>query len=251
MKLIKSKSYLIILLLTFVGIMGIFVCASSLYAGIIGSGSLKSERVLGSGEYYSILGTTDYSLVLGNESEFFLIQVITNPAIVGSTEGEATLNGILNDLDTAAPINLYFEYGLDTSYSHETTKVMDVDSVPYSLSVVVTGLTAGATYHYRIVGENGDILEYGNDQYFYLANTGNAGESPGLISVFGVIELLVMVFFMIIGITLIAMGFSKQNREKAWEFFLGGGLFFIVFITLLVYFIMPVMHSIYIYLQSW
>jgi hypothetical protein len=59
----------------------------------------------------------------------------------------ATLNGYLASRGTSPSVQVSFEWGLTTSYGHETTP--QSMSEPGSFSYDLTGLTAKTTYHFR------------------------------------------------------------------------------------------------------
>jgi hypothetical protein len=79
---------------------------------------------------------------------------------------EATANGEVdpNNLET----RYRFEWGTTTSYGNDAPSTeggkLAADSKVYSVSAKLTGLTPGATYHYRLVASNADGTTYGTDQ---------------------------------------------------------------------------------------
>jgi len=79
--------------------------------------------------------------------------VISNAATSVTSTG-ATLNGTINANNASTTVT--FEYGLNTSYG--TTVTADQSPVTGSaatpVSKVITGLTAGVTYYYRVIGVN-------------------------------------------------------------------------------------------------
>ncbi len=91
--------------------------------------------------------------------------VATGAASAVSETG-ATLNGTVNPLYD--PTTVTFEYGLDTNYG--TTVTADQSPVngnaSTAVSVTITGLTQGATYHFRIVAQNGSGTVAGEDMAF-------------------------------------------------------------------------------------
>jgi len=75
----------------------------------------------------------------------------------------ATLSGNLTALGAVSSVNVSFEYGLTTSYGSNTTPQEMLDIGPFSANI--TGLTSGATYHFRAKAE-GDGTAYGDDMQF-------------------------------------------------------------------------------------
>jgi hypothetical protein len=71
----------------------------------------------------------------------------------GVTETEATLKGTVNPDGEAT--EYFFEYGTETSYGQKTEKATLLASENnQAVSATITGLTAGAQYHYRLVAQN-------------------------------------------------------------------------------------------------
>ncbi|MEA2457841.1 MAG: hypothetical protein QOC95_813, partial [Thermoleophilaceae bacterium] len=90
-------------------------------------------------------------------------------AVTGSassvTTTEALLAGSVNPNGTAA--TYHFEYGTSTAYGASTPEYSaGSDSSPHNENQAVAGLTAGATYHFRIVGTSGSGTTPGNDATF-------------------------------------------------------------------------------------
>ncbi len=94
---------------------------------------------------------------------------VTNAAS-GVTSTTATLNGIVDPNGRAA--TAYFEYGTSTSYGTKTpakSAGSGESSVP--MSVAISGLKAGRTYHYRLVATSDAGTARGADVTF---STGSA-----------------------------------------------------------------------------
>jgi T5SS/PEP-CTERM-associated repeat protein len=92
------------------------------------------------------------------------ISVQTLPAsAIGSRT--ASLNGTVNP--GGLPANAWFEYGFTTNYGNVTTsQAVGNGSAITNFSQVVTGLVAGATYHFRAVASNALAVLFGDDQDF-------------------------------------------------------------------------------------
>jgi len=105
----------------------------------------------------------------GGDVSFTTAPIPVAPAVsTGSASGVgaygATLNGTLSDLGSASTVQVYFEYGLDTSYSLGTTPYQEMAALG-TFAAQLTGLTPGTTYHFRAVAV-GDGTAYGDDMVF-------------------------------------------------------------------------------------
>ena len=94
--------------------------------------------------------------------------------VSGAGETGATLNGLVNPSGSEA--KYCFEYGPTSSYGTKTGEV-GAGSGMGSLeeSATVTGLSAGATYHYRIVATSSRGTSYGKDGTFATGVPGALG----------------------------------------------------------------------------
>lgn len=106
--------------------------------------------------------------IYGADDDFTTLAAGTPPTVstAAATSVEqttATLNGDLTDLGTADPVNVYFQYGIDTSYGYTTTA--QSKGATGVFDAALTSLTAGTTYHFRAVAA-GDGLGYGSDLTF-------------------------------------------------------------------------------------
>ena len=92
---------------------------------------------------------------------------VTAPA-TGVGPSTATLRGTVNP--NGQPTTWYVEYGTSTSYGTKTA-VVDAGSGTASkaVSVAVTGLTAGRTYHFRLVASSSAGTSPGSDTTFVTA----------------------------------------------------------------------------------
>jgi hypothetical protein len=89
--------------------------------------------------------------------------VATNPA-TNVTSFSAMLNGIVNP---NGPITaVHFDYGTTTNYGSSTTTQNYQGISTQNVTANVSGLTAGATYHFRIVASNSAGTAYGTDRSF-------------------------------------------------------------------------------------
>lgn len=79
----------------------------------------------------------------------------------------AILYGSLDSLGTAKTVNVYLEWGETTDYG-SSSKVKTIRQ-PRRFTTIITGLTPGTTYHFRIVAV-GDGISYGEDKSFTTRN---------------------------------------------------------------------------------
>jgi len=90
--------------------------------------------------------------------------VLTGSAQGASTSG-ATLTGSVNPQGNAT--NWWFEYGLTTSYGSKTPpKSAGSGTAATGVSAAITKLTAGTTYHYRLVAQSSTGTTNGSDVTF-------------------------------------------------------------------------------------
>jgi hypothetical protein len=86
----------------------------------------------------------------------------TTLAATSITETSATLNGIINPNGLAT--TCYFQWGTTTAYGNTTANSSIGSGTSYlNVSVNLTGLTGGTTYHFRVIGVNSDGTSEGND----------------------------------------------------------------------------------------
>lgn len=86
-------------------------------------------------------------------------------AATSVTEKEAVLHGTVNPNGHSTTYR--FKYGLTTSYGSETAVSSPVEGTePVAASASVSGLTAGTTYHFRLIATNEKGTTEGADQTF-------------------------------------------------------------------------------------
>jgi hypothetical protein len=107
--------------------------------------------------------------------------VVTTSAASAVAGTSATLNGSINP--NGLGTTYYFEYGTNTSYG-STTPVVDAGSGSRAFLVEtdISDLTAGETYHFRIVAINSAGTSMGDDQAF-TSTFANNGNISGYVSV--------------------------------------------------------------------
>ncbi|MHB8085603.1 MAG: beta strand repeat-containing protein [Dehalococcoidia bacterium] len=156
------------------------------YGSTIAAGSLSATGPF-SASIGSLLASTTYhyiavaqgsgSPVTGTDMTFTTGAVpamsVNTLAATNVTSTSATLNGSLVSLGANPVVNVYFRYGLDTSYGSSTaTQPL---SAAGAFSANLNNLTPGATYHYVAVGQN-STTALGTDMTF---TAGSASVTTG------------------------------------------------------------------------
>jgi len=121
--------------------------------------------------------TVGLSLILGTVC---MAQGIPPSAVTlwaSGTNGDALLNGIVNP--NGSPTMAWFEWGATTGYTN-ATELIDVGSGTSNLPLdtVITGLTAGVVYQYRVVASNSVGLMTGQQDIFQSPRIVLNGDNP-------------------------------------------------------------------------
>lgn len=114
---------------------------------------------------------TIFKLAIGTQPA----PTVTTSAATSITSTSATLNGQVNPQGAAS--TWQFEYGGSTSYGSVipvTAGTTGNGSANESVSISLSGLTAGATYHYRLKATNAGGTNYGTDAVFTATGTPQA-----------------------------------------------------------------------------
>jgi hypothetical protein len=133
------------------------------------SGSL-SGLTPGTTYHYRVVATNSAGTNHGNDG---ILTTVAAPQAVTAgvsnvTPSSATLNGSVNPSSRAT--TWYFEYGTSTSYGTKTpSKDAGSGTSTVSVSAGIGGLTAGRTYHYRLVATSDAGTSRGSDQSFTAA----------------------------------------------------------------------------------
>ena len=114
--------------------------------------------------------------------------------------GTATLNCMVNANSLLTRID--FEYGTTTSYGQESTGSFIAGDTSTNVSIGITGLTNGVTYHYRVRAGNSIGLAYGNDMEFtFNAPTAETLEATDLTSTTATLNGIVNANFFLTNVT--------------------------------------------------
>ena len=97
-------------------------------------------------------------------------------ASTNTQDNTATLNGMLSSLGSYSAADVYFQYGLNTSYGSTTSfQAKTTTGVFYT---DITNLQPSTTYHFRAVAVGTDIVVYGADMTFTTTGAGVPGTNP-------------------------------------------------------------------------
>ncbi|NIM14056.1 MAG: hypothetical protein GTO45_18595 [Candidatus Aminicenantes bacterium] len=120
--------------------------------------------------YYRIVAVNANGTAYGDEMSFTTTSApaaVTGAASAVSSTS-ATLNGTVNPNTAAGSVEVFFQYGLTTTYTDAVT----ADQSPLTgttntpVSSTITGLTPNTVYYYRVVAMNPTDVTYGADMSF-------------------------------------------------------------------------------------
>jgi hypothetical protein len=117
-----------------------------------------------------LVATSDAGTSRGSDKSFFTsaAPAVTTKAASSVKDTTATLNGSVNPNGQAATV--YFEYGTSTAYGAKTPVASaGSGTATKNMSAAVSGLTGGATYHFRVVATNATGTTAGTDLTFATA----------------------------------------------------------------------------------
>ena len=90
--------------------------------------------------------------------------VVTTNAATNVESRSATLKGTVNPRGLNTTVR--FQYGRTTSYGSTTANQTKTGNTTQNVAANISGLTAGTTYHFRIVATNSDGTRHGSDRTF-------------------------------------------------------------------------------------
>lgn len=119
--------------------------------------------------HYRLVATSSAGTAHGADQAFTLPADSRPHVVTGLTtrirNGSAKVEGRLNPLGKKT--EFYFEYGPDVGYGQKTpVQYGGLQITPRSSSALLTGLTPGKTYHYRLMAVNETGTSYGADASF-------------------------------------------------------------------------------------
>jgi len=115
-------------------------------------------------EYYATTSATGWKTRIA-EFKFANTPAVATTDATAVTCTGATLNGTVNPNGLAT--NYHFEWGTTVAYGNNTTTISaGSGSATLPVSAPITGLTAGTTYHFRLVAVNTDGSSNGSDMTF-------------------------------------------------------------------------------------
>ncbi|WP_395737657.1 cadherin-like beta sandwich domain-containing protein [Prosthecobacter sp.] len=140
--------------------------------------------------HFRVTATNSSGTVTGGDATFTTLQdppVAITTAPTAITNATAMLSATVNPNGRSTTVS--FEYGLNTFYGSTTTaQVLTAGTSAVNVTVLITGLTAGATVHYRVIATNSGGTATGADVAFTTTTVGIA-TAPPTVSAVGAISI--------------------------------------------------------------
>jgi hypothetical protein len=119
--------------------------------------------------HFRIVASNSDGTTLGGDRTFTTLTATGAPVVTSNpasnvTCSSATLNGSLDPHGLNTTVS--FQYGTTTSYGHTTAMQSQTGNTYLNITANITGLTAGTTYHFRIVATNSAGTGFGSDSTF-------------------------------------------------------------------------------------
>lgn len=136
------------------------------YSSVSGYTSISASNTYGSTWPSSLSGTTKsnrvYSIycTYNTGSGTVIVPTVMTSAATGTSCNSTTLNGNLGNMGGASSCQVWFQYGLSTSYGSTTTQQSKTSTGSFSS---VVSLSESTTYHYRAAASNSAGTVYGSD----------------------------------------------------------------------------------------
>jgi hypothetical protein len=128
--------------------------------------------------HYTVVAINPAGRVAGSDATFTTGASTPAVALTGGSSGvaqnSATISGVVNT--SGLPTSYGFEVGTTTDYGPPTGLGAGASEAPVSLAL--TSLQPGTTYHYRLTATNVDGTSYGADQTFTTGVFANTFAEP-------------------------------------------------------------------------
>lgn len=126
--------------------------------------------------HYRMVATNSSGTSYGINRELYTspLPVAQTLAASNRTSSSARLNASVNPNTLATSV--WFEWGATKNYGN-TTAIQSIGSggTAVSINAAISGLTAGTTYHFRVVASNSSGISYGANQTFVPSSLAVAG----------------------------------------------------------------------------
>jgi hypothetical protein len=132
--------------------------------------------------HYRLVANSSGGTVVGGDETLTTtktpVPIVLTGAPANLTSSSASVNGTVNPGGVST--NYYFQYGTTSGYGHTTaTHSAGAGTAATAVSVALSGLAQGTTYHYRLVALSAGRTVDGRDATFATAKTPSPGVSTG------------------------------------------------------------------------